>query len=109
MLRAIGETEIEGIATTMPAHVAILTHPDFIAGEHSTKWVEETLDLSGIGVTAPPPAPADPEEAALVERRTTVEVNGKRFDVKLWVPESAGVAAAPRAKKVTRQSGGGRR
>src|SRR5687768_8572878 len=48
MLRALGELEIEGIATTVPAHVAILSHPDFIAGEHSTKWVEERLDLSEV-------------------------------------------------------------
>jgi acetyl-CoA/propionyl-CoA carboxylase biotin carboxyl carrier protein len=39
-----------------------------------------------------------------VQRTTTVEVNGRRFDVKLWVPESAGVAAsaAPKAKKPAR-------
>ena len=29
-----------------------------------------------------------------MRRRTTVEVNGKRFDVSLWVPESTGVAVA---------------
>ena len=31
-----------------PPHVAILSHPDFAAAEHSTKWVEETLDLTGV-------------------------------------------------------------
>ena len=40
---------IEGVATTIPADLAILEHPDFAAAEHSTKWVEERLDLSGIG------------------------------------------------------------
>ena len=48
MLRAIDETVIEGVATTLPADVAILSHPDFAAGEHSTNWVEQTLDLSGL-------------------------------------------------------------
>ena len=48
MLRAIGETRITGVATTLPAHEAILSHPDFAAATHSTKWVEETLDLSGL-------------------------------------------------------------
>ena len=59
MLRAIDETVIEGVATTLPADVAILSHPDFVAGEHSTNWVEQTLDLSGItaGAGEPPPAP----------------------------------------------------
>ena len=35
---------------------------------------------------------AEPEP--LVRRKATVEVNGKRFDVSVWVPESAGVAVA---------------
>src|SRR5205085_1717088 len=56
MLRALAETEIDGIATTMPAHVAILSHPDFIAGEHSTRWVEERLDFTG--VSSAPVAPS---------------------------------------------------
>src|SRR5439155_462414 len=48
LIRALQETEIEGVATTIPAHLAILEHPDFIAARHSTKWVEDTLDLSGV-------------------------------------------------------------
>ncbi|MGA8726586.1 MAG: biotin carboxylase N-terminal domain-containing protein, partial [Acidimicrobiales bacterium] len=44
MLRAIDETVIEGVATTLPADVAILSHPDFVAAEHSTNWVEHGLD-----------------------------------------------------------------
>ena len=60
MLRALGETEIEGPATTIPADVVILSHEDFIAVEHSTNWVEQKLDLSG--VSAPPPV--DPQRAS---------------------------------------------
>jgi acetyl-CoA/propionyl-CoA/long-chain acyl-CoA carboxylase, biotin carboxylase, biotin carboxyl carrier protein len=89
-ISALEETQVEGIATTIAADVAILRHPDFVNVEHSTKWVEERLDLSGIGRPSSP-APnsdGDSELQALVERRTTVEVNGKRFDVTLWVPES---------------------
>src|SRR5687768_3807183 len=48
MLRSLDEFVVEGIATTIPAHYAILRHPDFAAGEHSTKWVEERLDLSEV-------------------------------------------------------------
>ena len=48
MLRAISETRLTGVATTLPADVAILSHPDFAAATHSTKWVEETLDLSDL-------------------------------------------------------------
>src|ERR1700722_13744807 len=58
MLRALDETEITGIATTIPADVAILSHPDFAEAKHSTKWVEDVLDLSGLTVAPPEPAGA---------------------------------------------------
>jgi len=95
-IRALEETTIEGVATTIPADLAILRHEDFANVVHSTKWVEETLDLSAIGIAsvAPKPSGDDDEPEQLVQRRTTVEVNGKRFDVSLWVPESAGVAVS---------------
>ena len=104
-IRALKEMVVEGIATTIPADIAILEHPDFAAVTHSTKWVEEVLDLSGID--ASPVAPAADGDAPLVQRQTTVEVNGRRFDVKLWVPESAGVAAAGPAKKKTARAASG--
>ena len=44
-LRALGEFEITGIHTTIPAHLALIAEPVFAAGEHSTKWLEEDLDL----------------------------------------------------------------
>ena len=99
-IRALEEMRIAGVATTIPADLAILRHDDFAAVTHSTKWVEEVLDLSGVrstGAEAAPPA-SDEDAEPLVRRRTTVEVNGKRFDVSLWVPETASVAAAPAAK-----------
>jgi len=104
-IRALKEMVVEGIATTIPADIAILEHPDFASVTHSTKWVEEVLDLSGID--ASPVAPAADGDAPLVQRQTTVEVNGRRFDVKLWVPESAGVAAAGPAKKKTARAASG--
>jgi acetyl-CoA/propionyl-CoA carboxylase biotin carboxyl carrier protein len=96
MLRAISETRVSGVATTLPADVAILSHPDFAAARYSTKWVEETLDLSGLvaePVGAPAPAPAD-DEVPTVQRDVTAEVDGRRFSVRLWVPD-LGTAAAP--------------
>ncbi|MDP5087893.1 MAG: acetyl-CoA carboxylase biotin carboxylase subunit, partial [Ilumatobacteraceae bacterium] len=45
-IRALEETKIEGLHTTIEADLAILRHPDFAATKHSTKWVEEKLDLS---------------------------------------------------------------
>jgi acetyl-CoA/propionyl-CoA carboxylase biotin carboxyl carrier protein len=110
-IRALEEMEVGGIATTIPADLAILRHPDFAAVTHSTKWVEEVLDLSGIEKPAAPAA-TEADAAPLVERRTTVEVNGKRFDVKLWVPDTPTVAvaaggAAPARKPAARKASGG--
>ncbi len=108
-IRALDELVIEGVATTVPADLAILRHPDFHAVTHSTKWVEEVLDLSGVSATAAvAPTGEDDDAAPLVQRNTMVEVNGKRFDVKMWVPETVGVAAGPaKAKKKRHASGGG--
>jgi acetyl-CoA/propionyl-CoA carboxylase biotin carboxyl carrier protein len=114
-IRALEELVVEGVATTIPADLAILRHQDFQDVTHSTKWVEEVLDLSHIQEPRPPaPAPSADGVAPLVERSTTVEVNGKRFDVKLWVPDTPLVAVgggpasgASGAKKPARSGGGG--
>jgi acetyl-CoA/propionyl-CoA carboxylase biotin carboxyl carrier protein len=98
MLRALGETRIAGIATTIPADVAILTHPDFAGATHSTKWVEDVLDLSQLIVTpedAAPPALTD-DAVPTVQREVTAEVDGRRFSVKLWVPD-LGTTTGPHA------------
>jgi acetyl-CoA/propionyl-CoA carboxylase biotin carboxyl carrier protein len=92
-IRALDEMQVDGVHTTIPADLAILRHPDFAAVQHSTKWVEEKLDLSSIATQATADAPP---ATGLVEKTTTVEVNGKRFEVRAWVPESGGVAATGR-------------
>lgn len=105
-LRCLNEMVVEGIATTIPADIAILEHPDFAAVTHSTKWVEQVLDLSNIGV-APLAMASGDDDTALVQRQTTVEVNGRRFDVKLWVPETGGVTSGAPAKKKTPRAASG--
>jgi acetyl-CoA/propionyl-CoA carboxylase biotin carboxyl carrier protein len=98
MLRAIAETRITGVATTLPADVAILSHPDFAAATHSTKWVEESLDLSGLVAETPgaPVQPAGDEEVPTVERDVTAEVDGRRYSVRLWVPDLGPAAGSAR-------------
>ena len=84
-----------------PGHPA----PPRLPGRRRTRrsGSRRRLDLSSVtGAPAaptgrPPRTASEPEP--LVRRRTTVEVNGKRFDVSLWVPESAGVAVAGRAPR----------
>ncbi|CAB4807039.1 unannotated protein [freshwater metagenome] len=112
MIRALEEMVVEGVATTIPADLAILRHPDFSAITHSTKWVEDTLDLTGIGGKAgEAPTEADGAEPK-VKRDVDVEVNGKRFAVSMFVPESqltavAGPGAGGSAKARPKRGGAG--
>ncbi len=97
MQRALGELHISGVATTASAHAAIMASDDFRAGTHSTKWVEECLDLSGIGgaTDAAADRSVDGEGEPRVRRDIVVEVDGKRFSVSAWVPGSVSAANSP--------------
>ena len=86
MLRAIEETVISGVATTLPADTIILNDEAFVNGTHSTKWVEANLDFSNLPKV---------DRAVLsvgsgtVRKDVTAEVNGRRVTVAMWVPEPA--------------------
>ncbi len=43
LLRAIRETVVEGVKTTLPLHEWILKQPEFISGDYTIKWLEEKL------------------------------------------------------------------
>jgi len=84
MLRAIEETVIEGVATTLPAEVVILSDERFVLGTHSTNWVESDLDFSNLpAATTAAVSIGDGQ----VRKDVTAEVNGRRVTVALWVPE----------------------
>ncbi|HEX5266989.1 MAG TPA: biotin/lipoyl-containing protein, partial [Acidimicrobiales bacterium] len=113
MLRALAETDVQGVATTIPAHVAILSHPDFIEAKHSTRWVEDALDLSEVEAPGRPATDeAEESDGEKVLREVDAEVNGRRYRVKLWVPQSADTMGAgasparPAAPKRSRPAGG---
>jgi acetyl-CoA/propionyl-CoA carboxylase biotin carboxyl carrier protein len=110
MLRALGEFEITGLHTTIPAHVALLSNPDFAAVHHSTKWVEDEVDQASFSEAAAPEAvPVDGTEEAepLLERSIPVVVDGKRYSVKLWLPEQAAGTATPRKRSARPRPGAG--
>ena len=98
MLRALAEFEIEGVRSTIPAQVALLAEPAFIEGKHSTKWLEEEVDPELLTAAAADTAPAtatsgEGESEPLIARTVPVEVDGRRFDVKVWLPESPEIPA----------------
>jgi acetyl-CoA carboxylase biotin carboxylase subunit len=41
MRRALDEFVIEGIKTTIPFHRQLMDHPDYLAGNYTTKFMED--------------------------------------------------------------------
>jgi acetyl-CoA/propionyl-CoA carboxylase biotin carboxyl carrier protein len=103
LLRALAETEIEGVATTVPAHLAVLTHPDFISVAHSTTWLAQTVDFSAIA-----PAPASEVAAGEERKDIQVEVEGRRYEVSVWVPTGSDLPGRRSARRRAPGGGSGR-
>ena len=98
--QALEAFRITGIATTIPAHLEILKTEAFRSATHYTRFVEDHLDFSGL---APATSPALPQDEEVDERTITVEVGGRRFEVKFWAPVMApagggGQRMAPRRR-----------
>ena len=102
MLRALDELVVEGVPTLVPLHRLILRHPSFIAGETCAGLVEGELAdlLASQGPTAAESARADVEQ-----RSYAVEVDGRRFDVRVGVPLDR-QRADERARRAERRARG---
>jgi acetyl-CoA/propionyl-CoA carboxylase, biotin carboxylase, biotin carboxyl carrier protein len=127
MLRALGEYEIEGLKTLLPFHQALLETRQWHDAETCRDLVEDRGWLKELAFPAPEGAPGEAEEGAeTVQQSYTVEVSGKRFDVKVIGPPLAASAAvngaapaapgaegavasrrAPRRERPGRSGGGG--
>ncbi|WP_406436121.1 biotin/lipoyl-binding protein [Streptomyces sp. NBC_00631] len=109
--RALDEFRVEGMATALPFHRAVVRDPAFTGDPFSihTRWIE-TEFVNGIeAFTAAPAAGPETEEAG--RETVVVEVGGHRLEVSLpavlgRVPDRTlvGAAAAPRTRR--RNAGG---
>ena len=79
--RALSEFRVEGIATTLPFHRALLEEEVFASGEYTTSFVAERL--AGMEIPASPVTGAG-ETPGKESRGVEVEVNGKLFRVRLY-------------------------
>ncbi len=87
MVRALGEYEIEGLKTLLPFHEAILQTPQWANAETARDLIEDRAWLKTLAFPkAEKPAEGEPAKA---EQQYTVEVSGKRFDVKVMGASSA--------------------
>src|SRR4051812_32322904 len=120
MLRALGEYEIEGLKTLIPFHTALLATPQWGNAETCRDLVEDKDWLKSTAAEVAPAAVSEDDEEK-VEQAYTVEVSGRRFDVKVIGPRvggaGSGVAvaagvngagpAAAKPRRGERKSGGG--
>ncbi len=90
MLRALREYQIGGLKTLLPFHEAILQTEQWAAAQTCRDLIEDRAWLKSLApakVEAPAAGARDGEES--VEQSYTVEVSGKRFDVKVIGPPFA--------------------
>jgi acetyl-CoA/propionyl-CoA carboxylase biotin carboxyl carrier protein len=118
MLRALSEYEIEGLKTLIPFHQALLATEQWAKGETCRDLLEDKSWLKTLAFPAPVLADAEDEDEK-VEHSYTVEVSGKRFDVKVLGPafaggavpangaSAAGARQAPKRTQRKSSSGGG--
>jgi acetyl-CoA/propionyl-CoA carboxylase biotin carboxyl carrier protein len=96
MLRALGEYVIEGVKTTIPFHTLVLADPRFVSGDYSTTFVEQELDLASLAQATT--AKGGAAKAAEPTTDLVVEVEGKRFEVRVHGGLAATQTAAPAAR-----------
>ncbi len=108
--RALAEMRVEGMATVLPFHRAVLTDPAFTAADGSfdvhTRWIETEF--------ATTLSPFDPAAAALpgeadARQEIVAEVNGRRVTVTLPAEIAAFAArssSAPPARRPPARRGG---
>jgi acetyl-CoA/propionyl-CoA carboxylase biotin carboxyl carrier protein len=116
MLRALDEFWIEGPTTLISFHKALLEHPCFVAGEtchgvvESEELAARTAELAGTPVALPSNKllqGTTGRDGTMVERVRTVEVDGRRFEVRLSDPEPEWRALARRRGERVRHGRGG--
>ncbi len=117
MLRALGEYEITELKTLIPFHQAILATRQWADAETCRDLIEDRAWLKELAFPAPvKPSDDEEDDAESVEQSYTVEVSGKRFDVKVIGPPFGGAAvngsapaggATPGPRRPPRRAAGG--
>jgi acetyl-CoA/propionyl-CoA carboxylase biotin carboxyl carrier protein len=109
MLRALREFEIDGVQTLLGFHAALLEHPCFVAGEtcHGVVESDELARRAEEQVTQSHKVGRGPG-GRLDGRVTTVEVDGRRYDVTVLEPEPPWAELARARAERSRGGGAGR-
>ncbi len=93
MLRALSEYRIEGLKTLIGFHRALLATEQWARGETCRDLLEDRAWLATLAFEPAPAGGRDESDDETVEQTYSVEVSGRRFDVRVIGPPF-GVAAA---------------
>jgi len=97
MLRALNEYEITELRTLIPFHQALLATEQWARGETCRDLIEDRKWLKQLAFPKPEkPSEEDGDEVSQLEQDYTVEVSGRRFDVKVIGPPPPEPATVPR-------------
>jgi acetyl-CoA/propionyl-CoA carboxylase biotin carboxyl carrier protein len=113
MLRALDEFHVEGPKTLIGFHKALLSHPCFVAGEtchgivESEQLAARAAELDGGAAIGAPPEDATGPRARTRARVREVEVDGRRFEVRMSEPEPPWAELARRRRERVRGGGHG--
>jgi acetyl-CoA/propionyl-CoA carboxylase biotin carboxyl carrier protein len=109
MLRALDEFVIEGVKTLVGFHKALLAHPCFVEGETCHGLVESELLAARAGELENGRGVGQPAEraAAVREAVRSVEVDGRRFEVRVLRPEPAYAELGRRRRERARGAAAG--
>jgi acetyl-CoA/propionyl-CoA carboxylase biotin carboxyl carrier protein len=109
MLRALGEFEIGGVKTLVGFHQALLEHPCFVAGEtcHGLVESEELAQQAEERSQHRPSTVAAASDGSLSEKATVAEVDNRRVEVRVLVPEPPYRALARRRRERAEAAGAG--
>jgi acetyl-CoA/propionyl-CoA carboxylase biotin carboxyl carrier protein len=107
MLRALDELEIGGVTTLVGFHRALLSHPCFVEGGTCHGVVEsEQLAQQAEQLSHTATRLSTGSDGRLGGKVTAVELDGRRFDVRLLTPEPPWVELAERRRERAAVRGG---
>jgi acetyl-CoA/propionyl-CoA carboxylase biotin carboxyl carrier protein len=108
MLRALDEYEIGGVTTLLGFHRALLRHPCYVEGATCHGIVEsEALAEQAARLEREAVDTGSADGSATRDRSVVVELDGRRFHVRVLAPEPAHAALARRRReRVAAQVGG---
>ena len=100
MLRALDELVVEGVTTLAGFHKALLRHPCFVEATACHGLVEsEELAQKAQQLSHQATSVARPADGRLRERFVELELDGRRYDVKLLQPEPPHAELARRRRE----------